>query len=753
MRLTTAIKTIQNKTRQAQTWLWQKLLWPHRGIFLITPIVTGVVIGGRALGWLQPIELAMLDQLFRSRPAVPRDPRILIVGVNEADLVQLQRWPTSDQTLANAITTIRQGQPAAIGLDLFRNFPVEPGHKNLTQVFQTTPNLIGIKKKLGNQSNGPRGAEVPAAPILQELDQVGINDQVVDADGRLRRGMLYLFTPEEDYESLGLRLAGIYLERLGIVPAPNTDVLRWRNVAFPPMESHDGGYVNADSGAYQILLNYRGDNASFDHVSLVDVLQKRVPPQRFRDKVVLIGVTAPSVKDSFLTPYSQGSGARPLETPGVEIHANIVSHLLSAVLDRRPQIYFWSDAIEALWIMGWGLLGTTLAWRSRFLQHYGYLAIALLLVCGGGLGASCYLAFLQGWWLPLVPALLSYSGGVLVVVGYTARRARDIRQTFGRYLSDEVVNQLLESPAGLKLGGERRHITMLLSDLRGFSAIAEQYPPEDVVAFLNQYLALMTEVITQYQGTIDEFMGDAILVLFGAPTPRSDDAERAVACAVAMQLAMPRLTARLDPIMAMAVKDLEMGIGIHTGEVVVGNIGSLKRAKYGIVGSNINLVSRIESRTVGGQVLISAATRAAVTAPLRLNHLPPFQAKGFTKPIPIYDVQSIGGRHQLALPIVAVPMIALTSPIGLECMILDDKQVQMIPIAGQLQQVSTTHAQVQLDRSLPLLTDLKLNLLQDEERSAECYAKIVATTAEPQVYQLRFTFLPATVRQQLTQLT
>ncbi len=734
---------------QIKLWLSQHVLsnqqlWRNRGVFVITPIVTGGVIALRCLGGLQSLELAMLDQAFRSRPVAPRDSRILIVGVTEADLTQLKQWPTSDQVLAQALTTIRAGKPVAIGLDLFRNFPVEPGYAKLKQVFQTTPNLIGIHKRLGQ--------EVAAAPVLEELEQVGVNDFVVDVDGRLRRGLLYLFTPEGDYESLGVRLATMYLEQLGITPKPDTAVLQWNQVTFPPIEANDGGYVNADAGAYQVLLNYRGDNGSFDQVSLLDVLQRRVPPQRFRHKIVLIGVVAPSSKDGFLTPYSQGSGHRPLETPGVEIHANVVSHLLSAVLDRRPQIRYWPEPAEHLWIIVWGCVGTTLAWRSRFLRHYGYLALGLLMALGGGLVGGGYWAFLQGWWLPIGPALLSYSGGILGVTAYTARRAREIRQTFGRYLSDEVVTLLLESPQGLKLGGERRNITMLLSDLRGFSAIAEQYPPEYVVTFLNQYLALMTEVITEYQGTIDEFMGDAILVLFGAPTQRPDDAERAVACAVAMQLAMARLATRLDPVMAEAATCLEMGIGVHTGEVVVGNIGSLKRAKYGIVGSNINLVSRIESRTVGGQILISDATKAVVTVPLELNHLPPLQAKGFPQPITIYDVKSIGDPYNLILPIVALPLVQLKSPIALTCLALDDKQVQTIPIFGQLWQVSLTHAQVQLDRSVATFTNLKLNLVEGE-RKIDFFAKVIESDPQTKIYQLRFTFLPIAIRQFLQHLS
>ncbi|MCZ6874270.1 MAG: response regulator, partial [bacterium] len=173
-------------------------------------------------------------------------------------------------------------------------------------------------------------------------------------------------------------------------------------------------------------------------------------------------------------------------------------------------------------------------------------------------------------------------------------RNRFIRDTFGRYVTDDVVATLLDSPDGLRLGGEKRNVTMLMADLRGFTSLAERLSPEQVVTVLNRYLSTMVEVILQYQGTIEEFIGDAIFIVFGAPIWRQDDAERAVACAVAMQLAMTTVN---DQNRQEGLPEIEMGIGVHTGEVVVGNIGSHKRTKYGVVGSHANLTSRIESYT------------------------------------------------------------------------------------------------------------------------------------------------------------
>jgi len=211
-----------------------------------------------------------------------------------------------------------------------------------------------------------------------------------------------------------------------------------------------------------------------------------------------------------------------------------------------------------------------------------------------------------------------------------------IRRTFGRYTSDELVEQLLETPEGLKLGGESRRVTILMSDLRGFTPLAERLSPEQIVTLLNTYLGAMAEVIMQYEGLIDEFIGDAILAIFGAPFQREDDANRAVSCAIAMQSAMGSVN---EQNRRAGLPEIAMGIAINTGEVVVGNIGSIKRAKYGVIGSQVNLTSRIESFTAGGQILISESTREAVGDAFKIDCQMSVEAKGVEKPIRIYEVR------------------------------------------------------------------------------------------------------------------
>ena len=236
-----------------------------------------------------------------------------------------------------------------------------------------------------------------------------------------------------------------------------------------------------------------------------------------------------------------------------------------------------------------------------------------------------------------------------------------------------MVATVLEFPTGLQMGGEKRKVTMMMTDLRGFTSLSERLAPERVVAILNRYLTTMVTVIKQYQGTIDEFIGDAIFVLFGAPVWQEDDAQRAVACAVAMQLAMAAVN---EQNREEDLPEIEMGIGVHTGQVVVGNIGSPERMKYGVVGSHVNLTSRIQSYTTGGQILISETTRREVGPILKIGKQMEVKAKGIEHPITLFEVLGIGGRHKLLLPETAETLVPLAEEIPLRYEVLEANQVE-----------------------------------------------------------------------------
>ncbi|MBS2033721.1 GAF domain-containing protein [bacterium] len=250
--------------------------------------------------------------------------------------------------------------------------------------------------------------------------------------------------------------------------------------------------------------------------------------------------------------------------------------------------------------------------------------------------------------LTLQEALLEGKAELRRLNSELEKRSHFIRSVLGRFLTDQVADQLLEHPEGLNLGGEAREVSILMSDLRGFTPMSERSTPAQVVDLLNRYLARMTPVIEKYGGTIDEFIGDAILVIFGAPLACSDHAKRAVACALDMQLAMDEFN---QESLAIGVAAMEMGIAVNTGEVVVGNIGSATRMKYGVVGSAVNMTARIQSFTLGRQLLISEETLKQLDGLARVDGHLRVKVKGVEEPVCIYDVGEIRGDYAISLPL------------------------------------------------------------------------------------------------------
>ncbi len=300
-----------------------------------------------------------------------------------------------------------------------------------------------------------------------------------------------------------------------------------------------------------------------------------------------------------------------------------------------------------------------------------------------------------------------------------------IRRTFGRYLSDDVVANILETPEGLQLGGAKREVSLVMADLRGFTALSERLPPESVLAIVNNYLRVMTDILMHYHGTIDEFMGDAILAMFGAPSQREDDAPRAVACALAMQLAMAQVNGWNRK---QGYPEVAMGIGINTGEVVVGNIGSERRSKYGVVGRNVNLTARVEACTVGGQILVTQGTLDACGGILRVDGRLEVMPKGVHRPLALYDVGGIGGAYRLYLPERReVELARLARPLRVSFSVLEDKRAVEKSDAGLLVRLGPGCAELETETALAQLTDLKLTLAgpDGETITDELYGKVV----------------------------
>ncbi len=311
-------------------------------------------------------------------------------------------------------------------------------------------------------------------------------------------------------------------------------------------------------------------------------------------------------------------------------------------------------------------------------------------------------------------------------------RQRDfIRDTFGRYVSPEIARTVLESPGGLQLGGEKREVTILMSDLRGYTRLVEEADPAVVVQLLNGYLGRMTEIIIEHGGTIDEFIGDAIFAIFGAPLPHADHAERAAGCALAMQLAMAEVNARHA---SRGLPRLEMGIGLNTGEAVVGNIGSEKRTKYGVVGNTVNLAARVEGCTVGGQVLLSASTYERLCEVAEVGPPLPVEVKGLREPLLLYELRALEGRYARRLPEAAAaegPEVDVALP--LQAWVIEGKAIRPEAIGGEAVRLGHMRLAARLPTPLAPLTNVRLRLRYPAlgQESGDVYGKVVASDGDP----------------------
>jgi diguanylate cyclase (GGDEF)-like protein/PAS domain S-box-containing protein len=415
-------------------WLlnWLRLLCrrEHRSLWKVSLVISAGIVLLRWCGLLQSLELAMLDQMFRLRPTEATDPRIVLVTISDADIRQIEAWPIPDRVLADLIKRVRAFEPRSIGLTLYRDLPVGESHAELEEVFATTPSLIGTEKLPDNES-----AAVAPPQILDRLQQAGFNNVVIDGDNVVRRSLLFLQLKQEPHRSFALKLALKYLEPESIGLRARGTQVEIGALKLLPLPSHAGGYMRADVGGYQILANPRSPAARFQSVSISEVLSGRVDPELMRDRIVLIGSTADSVRDTFYTSYSGGLGGNSLPISGVELQAQFVSQLLSAVLDQRPLLRVPPEGFKIIWLWLWCWLGAALCWWVRPLER----STVRLLVASLGLTIFCYVAFLLGWWVPLVPPLAALLTAAIAMTGRIARQEGELKK------SKEFLNSIINT--------------------------------------------------------------------------------------------------------------------------------------------------------------------------------------------------------------------------------------------------------------------------------------------------------------------
>ena len=495
--------------------MWQKIkqkLKQLQGTLFIAPCVAGLIIVGSNAGIFRLLEWAALDQFFRLNSSESIEDRIVIVTIDEPDITYVQQWPMSDRVMAQLIRNIKAQNPRAIAVDVYRDLPVEPGHEELVQEFQNTPNFIGVQKIAGNPIAPP--------PTLDELGQVAANDLLIDADGKIRRGIVLLGNPDgELIQGLGVKMALTYLEKDGIeLEAINADqqIYGLGQAKFVPLSGNDGEYNQKDMGGYQILLNYRGRLEKFPHISLTEVLENRIPKDFMRDRLVFIGAKAPSLNDNYSTPYNSALLVPTELIPGVVIHANLTSQIISAALENRPMLRATSKLLNWLWIVFWSGYSTTLG--AMFIRKRWVTGVGILLA-GGIIVTTSYLAFSLGWLIPVFTPLLTVGSAAVVSIGFVLWQNLMLSysqlEDYAHTLEDKVKERTAElaqaneeiSALNEKLKQENLRMSAELDVARQLQQMVLPKPEElEVIEGIN---------IAGYMDPADEVGGDYYDVLHG----------------------------------------------------------------------------------------------------------------------------------------------------------------------------------------------------------------------------------------------
>jgi len=600
--------------------------------------------------FFEVLEEKTLDMRFAFRGKIAPGPETVIAAIDEKSINRLGRFPWPRSTWGRVVDRLTEEGAKVIVFDVFFTEPENVESDDLfQQAIRQSGRVIlpavfdfsdaGYKdsgftdKKLDIMSPSAyaviKHADDPfdpykakmVLPTLERFSSVANTmahiNMIPDGDGTLR------------WEMLAIEYKGDYFAPIGLQAARLYRGLKIEDLAL----DYDGAVSLGDTviptdESGRMLINYRGPNGTFPMYSISDILDRTLPAGTFKDKIILIGATAIGIYDLRVTPFSANMA-------GIEKHASVVDNILRKDFISRtdsnvlPLIFFFAIA-----------LGVAL---PRVGAKVG--AVLFLALFSGYLGVVYYLFVAKGIWFNLV-----YPGSALFF-GYTSqtayrffmeeRRARDIRKMFSSYVSKRIVDELIRDPSKAKLGGDRKEITVLFSDIRGFTNFSEKHQPEEVVSLLNEYLGAMTNIVFEHEGTLDKFVGDAIMALWGAPIGQADHAERACRCAVAMIGKLKELQKKWE---SEGKYVIDIGIGINTGDMVVGNMGAEgKKMDYTVIGDNVNLGARLEglTRKYNNHIIISEYTYEKVKNIVRAAELDSVIVKGKEKPVVVYDLQGL----------------------------------------------------------------------------------------------------------------
>jgi adenylate cyclase len=638
-----------------------RISWP-RGLgeaLLAFAVATGVLyfLNAQNSAVLRGLETASLDLRFRLRGVKPAEPETIVVLVDDRSLAALGRWPLSRRLFAKAVRILDEAGARVIGFDLLFAEPEQPipqGLRNaartaapgvadpqlrtaLTRLAEDDPDgdfakairasgkvllpvafsFVGPEEELPgvltphvclrlDQSENepmfplqPHSAVLPVPALADAASGIGHVNIAYDRDGEPRYDYLVLPFSADFIPSLAIRAAGAYLG----VP--------WKEVGLALGDGMRIGdrFVPTDP-AMRLVVNYRGPRGTIPTYSFLDLVEGRIPPESLRDRIVLVGASFIGIPDTNPAPFDN------TPVPGTERMANIVDTILSGDFIREVPPP-WPALVIGI-VMALGLLtgGAAAMLPTRFAALGGAAPIL-------GWSAGTQIAFEHGLWLPLINPVIALAAATATVLLFryalVDRQRRGIQGAFRHYLAPDLVNELASHPERLQLGGETRMLTIMFSDIRGFTSISESFKtnPQGLSRLINRgFLSPMTRLIMTRRGTIDKYMGDCVMAFWNAPLDDPRHADNACDSALAMQRELSRINVQLKAEAEAEGRPflpLNIGVGINTGECVVGNMGSDERFAYTAMGDAVNLASRLEgqSKTYHVTIIIGETTREA----------------------------------------------------------------------------------------------------------------------------------------------
>jgi adenylate cyclase len=604
-------------------------------------------LGHLSLPLVETLDRYLYDTRLRLQPAKPNS-RVLIVDIDERSLKEQGRWPWSRETLGKMVQTIgREGGARAIGFDMVFAEPHATQDPVLMRSLTGAPVALGyyFSSELGAVSTGMLPSPVwPASvladrrlsvttwngyganvvPLARVARAAGFFNPVVDRDGVVRSLPLLAEYKGQLYESLAVATLRIYF---GNAPLTlRAEGMHADSLGFGP--AGEQARIPISEGTTALVpFQGRGGAASsrFRYVSATDVLEGRVEPRVFRDRIVLIGTSAPGLTDLRATPVSE-------VYPGVEIHASLIAGALEGTIRTRPvEAPLFSAAaiaavggIAALAMAGAGVVG---------IAAVTLLGLSTLLAWNAIAYASL------GWMIPLASGVLALVAvaALNLIAGYVTegRSRRAVIGLFGQYVAPQLVERMAHDPDNYPLESQNKELTILFADIRGFTRMAESMDPQQLRDYLNRFLTAMTEVIHAYNGTVDKYIGDAVMAFWGAPVDDAKHADHAVAAALAMQREVERLNREFE---GLGWPRLTVGIGINTGVVRVGDMGSRLRRAYTVIGDAVNLAARLEglSKKYELPIVIGDATRHAVRG-IALQFVAQSEVHGRSEPVGVWQ--------------------------------------------------------------------------------------------------------------------